>query len=94
MTIKIRKLAGNSGNNRFDIIDDEGKIYCHLFKYMNPGSKKATIFLNDDSVHTILDDERYKHLKSRLTDSVFFETESEAIACLKFIDSTLFGVQQ
>lgn len=94
MAIKIRKLAGNSGNNKFDIIDDVGKIYCHLFKYKSAGSKEATIFIEDDSVHAILDNERYKHLDSRLTDSVFFKTEPEAIACLKFIDSTLFGVQK
>ncbi len=94
MAIKIRKLAGNSGNNKFDIIDGVGKIYCHLFKYKFAGSKEATIFIDDKSVHTILDDERFKHLNSRLTDSVFFKTDLEAIECLKFIDSTLFGMQK
>lgn len=88
--IKIRKLNG-LGDNKFTIIDEVGKIYCELFKYMTTGRQEATIFIHDNSVHEILDNEKYSYLKSRLTDSVFFKTEAEAIKCLKFIDAVLFG---
>lgn len=61
---------------------------------MSIGRQESTIFIRDESVHEILDDEKYLYLKSRLTDSIFFKTESEATKCLKFVDAALFGEQK